>query len=91
MTGEHAFGIIEHMFARVLVIGLLVAVAWAVVARASTAAAPERAYVVKRGDTLWSIASQRYGGDPRGGVWKIEQRNGLHGRALVAGQRIALP
>ena len=73
------------MFARVLV------VAWAVVARASTAAGPEQRYVVEPGDTLWSIAASRYGGDPRGGVWKIEQRNGLAGRALVAGQTIYLP
>ena len=79
------------MFARVLVLALLVAVAWAVVARASTAAGPERAYTVRPGDTLWSIAAKRYGGDPRNGVWKIEQRNGLQGQALVAGQRIVLP
>ena len=79
------------MFARVLVLALLVAVAWAVVARASTAAGPERTYTVRSGDTLWSIASERYGGDPRAGVWKLEQHNGLKGRALVAGQRIVLP
>jgi LysM repeat protein len=79
------------MFARILVLALLVAVAWAVVARASTAAGPERTYVVKSGDTLWSIASERYGGDPRSGVWKIQQRNGLEGRALVAGRLIVLP
>lgn len=79
------------MFARILVLALVVAVAWAVVARASTAAEPERAYLVKPGDTLWSIASARYGGDPRSGVWKIERRNGLAGRPLVAGRRIVLP
>ena len=79
------------MFARILVLVLVVAVAWAVVARASTAAGPERLYTVKPGDTLWSIATSRYGGDPRSGVWKIEQRNGLSGRQLVAGTRIVLP
>jgi hypothetical protein len=79
------------MFARILVLALVVAVAWAVVARASTASGPERIYTVKHGDTLWSIASARYGSDPRGGVWKIEQRNGLAGRPLVAGARIVLP
>lgn len=79
------------MFARILVLVLVVAVAWAVVARASTAAGPDRVYTVKTGDTLWSIASSRYGGDPRSGVWRIEQRNGLSGRPLVAGARIVLP
>jgi hypothetical protein len=79
------------MFARILVLVLLAALLWAVVARASTAAGPERAYVVQPGDTLWSIASERYGGDPRNGVWKIERRNGLEGRPLVAGRRIVLP
>lgn len=79
------------MFARILLIALVVAVAWAVVARASTAAGPERAYVVKSGDTLWSIAARVYGGDPRSGVWKIEQRNGLHGGVILPGQRLALP
>ena len=79
------------MFARVLLVALVVAVAWAVVAHASTAAGPERSYVVQPGDTLWSIAKARYGGDPRGGVWKLEQRNGLHGRPLVAGRTIVVP
>lgn len=79
------------MFARILVLVLVVAVAWAVVARASTAARPERVYTVQPGDTLWSIASTRYGADLRGGVWKIEERNGLAGRPLMAGARIVLP
>lgn len=79
------------MFARILVLALLVAVTWAVVARASTAAGPETAYSVKPGDTLWSIAAHRYGGDPRGGVWKIAQRNGLSGGAIHAGQTLVLP
>jgi LysM repeat protein len=79
------------MFARILVLALVVAVAWAVVARASTAAGPDRVYTVKPGDTLWSIATSRYGGDPRSGVWKIEQRNGLGGGTIRAGQRLVLP
>jgi len=78
------------MFARILVIVLVVAVGWAVVARASTAAGPERPYTVRRGDTLWSIAAARYGGDPRVAVWRIEQRNGLHG-GVRAGERLVLP
>jgi LysM repeat protein len=79
------------MFARILLLAVIVAVAWAVVARASTAAAPERAYVVQPGDTLWSIAVARYGGDPRGGVWKLEQRNGVRAGTLVVGQKLVLP
>ena len=79
------------MFARIVVIALIVAVAWAVVARASTAAGPEGVYVVKRGDTVWSIASARYAGDPRAGVWKIEQRNGIRAGAIRVGQKILLP
>ena len=79
------------MFARLLLIALVVAVAWAVVARASTAAGPERSYVVQPGDTLWAIAAHAYGGDPRGGVWKLERRNGLDGEAIHPGQRLVLP
>ncbi len=79
------------MFARILILALVVAVAWAVVARASTAAGPEHTYTVKAGDTLWSIAAARYGGDPRGGVWKITERNGVEGGAIHAGQRLVLP
>jgi LysM repeat protein len=79
------------MFARVLVLVLVAAVAWAVVARASTAAGPERVHTVRPGETLWSIAAEHYGGDPRPGVWKIERRNGLAGRPLRAGARIVLP
>jgi LysM repeat protein len=79
------------MFARVLVLALLVAVAWAVVARASSAAGAERVYMVRSGDTLWSIAARSYGGDPRRGVWKIEQRNGLSARTIHTGQTLVLP
>jgi len=79
------------MFARLLLIALAVAVAWAVVARASTAAGPERSYVVESGDTLWSIAARAYGGDPRRGVWKLERRNGLDGETIRPGQLLVLP
>ncbi|HEV8686410.1 MAG TPA: LysM peptidoglycan-binding domain-containing protein [Gaiellaceae bacterium] len=79
------------MFARVLMLALLVAVVWAVAARASSAAGAERAYTVQPGDTLWSIAARRYGGDPRRGVWRIEQRNGLSGGTIRAGQTLVLP
>lgn len=79
------------MFARILLIALVAAVAWAVVARASTAAGPERTYVVQPGDTLWSIAARTYSGDPRAGIWRLEQRNGLRGGLIRPGQRLVLP
>jgi len=79
------------MFGRILLIALVVAVAWSVVARASTAAGPERAYVVQPGDTLWEIAEEHYGGDPRSAVWRIEQRNGVRAGELRAGHRLVLP
>lgn len=72
-------------------LALVVAVAWAVAARGTSAAGAERAYRVRSGDTLWSIAAERYGGDPRRGIWKIQQRNGLAGGPLRVGQRLVLP
>jgi LysM repeat protein len=46
---------------------------------------------VRTGETLWSIADASYAGDPREGVWKLQQRNGLSGSTIVPGQRLALP
>jgi LysM repeat protein len=48
-------------------------------------------YVVQPGDTLWSIASARYAGDPREGVWKLQDRNHLAGTTISPGQRLTLP
>lgn len=79
------------MFARLVIVVLTLTLAWAVVARAGSAASPEQAYLVKPGDTLWSIATARYGGDPRAGIWKIQQRNGLRSSTLRSGQRLVLP
>jgi LysM repeat protein len=79
------------MFARIAVFVLVLTLAWAVAARAGSAAQPERAYVVEPGDTLWSIAAAQYGGDPRGGVWKIQKRNGLRNGVIRGGQRLVLP
>jgi nucleoid-associated protein YgaU len=61
------------------------------VARSSSGAAPEGRHVVRAGDTLWAIAAERYGGDLREAVWRIEERNGLDGAALVPGQVLVLP
>jgi nucleoid-associated protein YgaU len=79
------------MFARLALLGLLAALIVAVAARQSTGAGPERAYVVRPGDTLWAIAAARYGGDPREAVWKIERRNHLSSALIHPGQRLVLP
>jgi nucleoid-associated protein YgaU len=60
-------------------------------ARPSVGATPEARYVVQRGDTLWTIAESRYGGDPREGVWRLQQANGLAASTLTPGQVILVP
>ncbi len=62
-----------------------------VAVRPTTGAAREGRYVVRRGDTLWTIAVARYAGDPRDAIWRIERRNGLAGAALSPGQVLTLP
>ena len=79
------------MFARLLLATLALVVLWAIVARESSGSGPERNYVVRAHDTLWTIAERTYGGDPREGVWKIRERNGLDGTVVLPGQRIVLP
>jgi LysM repeat protein len=79
------------MFVRIAAVALIALVAWAVLAGSSESAGPERAYVVRPGDTLWTIASSHYAGDPREGIWSIQERNGLRGTLLRPGQRLVLP
>jgi LysM repeat protein len=73
-------------------LALLVTVALGA-ARPSVGATPETRYVVQPGDTLWSIAEEQYGGDPREGVWKLQQANpgAWNSAALLPGQVIAVP
>jgi hypothetical protein len=79
------------MFARIVVVIALatVAVAWG--ARSSNSAGREQVYVVQRGDTLWTIAASHLGGDPREGVWRLQERNHLAGALVTPGQRLILP
>jgi LysM repeat protein len=79
------------MFGRILMISVAALVLWGVVARAATGAGPERVYVVKPHDTLWSIAVRTYAGDPREGIWKIQHRNGLAGATIVPGEKLVVP
>jgi LysM repeat protein len=61
------------------------------VARPSSSSGAEQRYVVRSGDTLWQLAAERYGGDPREGVWQIRARNGLEGADLRVGTVLFLP
>ena len=70
---------------------LVAAFLWAIFARDTGASSAARHYRVRAGDTLWSIAAASYPGDPREGVWKLQERNGLTGATIVPGQRLALP
>ncbi len=60
-------------------------------ARPTSGAAPETRYVVRAGDTLWAIAAGRYDGDVREAIWRIEERNGIHGSTLQPGDVLMLP
>ncbi|HET7567225.1 MAG TPA: LysM peptidoglycan-binding domain-containing protein [Gaiellaceae bacterium] len=79
------------MFAKLLILLVAAALVVGMAARTSHGAGPERTYVVKPADTLWSIASRTYAGDVREGVWKLEQRNHLRSATLVPGQKLVLP
>jgi nucleoid-associated protein YgaU len=79
------------MFAKLLVVAVIAAMAVGLAARTSHGAGPERTYVVRPADTLWSIAARTYGGDPRQGVWELEQRNRLRTDTLRPGQKLILP
>jgi LysM repeat protein len=79
------------MFVRIALLLIAAVLAVAVAAHRSSGAGPEQRYLVKPGDSLWSIATGHYPGDPREGVWKIEQRNRLAGATLQPGERLVLP
>jgi len=75
----------------ILVAGALFGVFLLVGARPSNGSAGEERYVVRSGDTLWALADERYGGDPREGVWRIRERNDLDSAPLRTGIVLYLP
>ena len=79
------------MFLRLALVALASLILWAALVRPSEATGHERVYVVRPADTLWSIATRHYAGDPRESVWKLRQRNGLETALLSPGQRLVLP
>lgn len=67
------------------------ALAVGLAARGSSGAGPKQTYMVKPGDTLWTVAERTYAGDPREGVWQLEQRNHLASATIVPGEKLVLP
>jgi LysM repeat protein len=82
---------IERVFGRIVLVLVVALFLWAIFVRPSQGAPTERTYVVKPYDTLWSIATSYYAGDPREAVWRLQQRNGLTSATLHPGQRLVLP
>ncbi len=79
------------MFGRILIIAVIAVMAWAVFAHGSSGAGHPLRYVVKPTDTLWSIAQHHYVGDPREGIWKLQQANHLQGTQISPGESLLVP
>jgi LysM repeat protein len=79
------------MFGKLLILLCAAALAVGLAAHSSHGAGPKRTYVVRPGDTLWTVAERNYGGDPRQGVWQLEQRNHLASATISPGEKLVLP
>ena len=79
------------MFGKLLILVCLAALVGALAARGSSGAGPKHTYVVRPGDTLWSVAERTYSGDPRQGVWEIQHRNHLASATIVPGEKLLVP
>lgn len=79
------------MFGKLFILLAVAALIVGFAARTSHGAGPARHYVVRPGDTLWSIAVRNYAGDPRQAVWNLEQRNHLATATILPGEKLLLP
>ena len=79
------------MFVRSLIVGVVALLLWSAAAARSDSAGPPHSYTVQPHDTLWSIAVDRYAGDPREGVWELRERNRLASTTIVPGQVLVVP
>ena len=79
------------MFGRVFIVVLVAVLVWAVLARDTGASGTPQHHTVRTGETLWAIAAARYGGDPRAGVWKLQQANHLASSTIAPGQHLLVP
>ena len=81
----------EQMFGKLLILVCVAALAVGLAARGSSGAGPKQTYVVRPGDTLWSVAQRTYAGDPRQGVWELQHRNHLATATIVPGEKLVVP
>jgi LysM repeat protein len=79
------------MFGKLVIVALVAVLGWGAFARTSNGSGRADIYVVKPADTLWSIAVDHYGGDPRDAVYELERRNHLTSTTIRPGQRLILP
>ena len=79
------------MFGKLIIFFCAAALVVGYAAHGSSGAGPKRTYVVRPGDTLWSIASHSFAGDPREGVWQIQQANHLATATISPGEKLVLP
>ena len=79
------------MFGRIVIVLAVAVLLWAVLARDTGAGPTPQVHRVESGETLWSIAVERYGGDPRAGVWRLQEANDLDEPTIVPGQRLLVP
>jgi hypothetical protein len=79
------------MFGKLLILLCAASLAVGLAAHSSNGAGPQRTYVVRPGDTLWTVAARTYAGDPREGVWQLEQRNHLGSATISPGEKLVLP